>query len=159
MPINDSYQSNIPGLRKPMKTLTPEERRTIESQNKGPEEKTYIILVYFYDDAYEQTFTMVTGRTDCYDECKHHVRNGADPANSIVLVEGNTIENSVTLYKFLKTFKGVYEDREFDVEDYMRGDSNEASAEVRDVDKSIPPLPEQVGSTFGDQQYSEETDV
>ena len=127
-------------LRSPFVKLTPEEAHAemqarqaaedrlkkeipeiLAARLKPAEEKRYIILVYSDGDN-DGTFIDVVGRTDAYREAKELAMNGVTDLNrSFIIVEGNTLEKSVSVLSFLKAMRNVFNDS-FNVEDYWGSD-------------------------------------
>ena len=128
-------------LRKPFVKLTAEEaqaelrtRNAIEenlrkdydkilaSRFKNPEEKQYIILVRSEDPNSDGIFLECIGRSSAYKEAKElAMGNMIDLNNSIILVEGNTLETSISVLRFLKAMQNIFADG-FNVEEYWGDD-------------------------------------
>lgn len=77
-------------------------------------------------------------RTNAYDEAKSLAIGGvADLKTSIVLVEGNGLENSVTLLYFLHFMStNVFKDQNFNVLDYSEPE------EIQEANKFDPTRPD-----------------
>lgn len=116
-------ENESPKLEKAFIKLSESEKRTEIARRKDPEEKKYIILIRSdYDgDDIDHTWIEVIGRTEAYEKAKalaeSNIVNIAGPDASFVLVEGNNLENSVSLYWFLKGMQNIFKDG-FNVDDY-----------------------------------------
>lgn len=88
---------------------------------KNPEDKMYILLFYFNDECKE--YEIVTGRNEARETAKGYIEEGANLKSSLVLVEGNPIERSVTLYEFMKHMERYFNDN-FYVDDYVTADED-----------------------------------
>ena len=129
-------------LRSPFVKLTPEEaqaelnqRRLVEEalkkeipellavRLKPAEEKRYLIMVYSDGDN-DGLFIDVIGRTDAYKECKDLAINGiTDLERSFIIVEGTTLEKSISVLSFLRHMQYIFNDG-FNVEDYWSNNDN-----------------------------------
>ena len=100
---------------------------TIE-EKKGPEDKIYLLLYCFISEAGEsRTFEFIKGRTETRNRIIADLEVGdVDIHKSRVLVEGAPLEDSITLYSFMKHIETYFEDS-FDIEDYNTGDIEDAN--------------------------------
>lgn len=127
--------------------------RILEARLKSAEEKRYIILVRSEDEN-DSTFIDVIGRSLAYSECKYLAMNqSADLENSFIIVEGNTLESSISVLRFLIHMSKVFNDG-FNVEDYWGNDS-----EDKVVNPSVDPSSSQVDIFYDPDQEVEEENV
>lgn len=138
--------------------IDPNAERTLGFVVKRPEEKMYILLFYFSDECKE--FEIVTGRNEAREVGKSYTQEGADLRRSIVLVEGNPIERSVTLYDFMKQMEKYFEDATFSVDEFLIGDDDdEQSLLNNDFEIGIGREPEASFNSTTVYDESEEVDV
>lgn len=101
--------------------IDPNAQRSVGFIVKNPEDKMYILLFYYSDECKE--YEIVTGRKEARHVARSYTEEGADLKRSIILVEGNPIEKSVTLYEFLKQMEKFFKD-DFNVDDYVTTDED-----------------------------------
>ena len=93
---------------KPYKEITP------------PEDKEYIILLYYGEDGEDNTFQAVKGRQEAFDYIKSMVEY-TDLDQSLILAETTTFVDAISIYDFMKSciiHKSVKNDDGFDIDDY-----------------------------------------
>lgn len=115
----------------PFVKLDPE---TKEVLSKNPEEKQYILLLYFISNSEDKTFEVITGRTAVREYLIDHI-DEIELENSYVLVEDvpfkDTVEKGITAYKFLKLVSKYYDD-DFNVDEYYDYDLNPTAEDLND---------------------------
>ena len=121
-------ENESPKLEKPFIKLSESEKRTEIAKRKNPEEKRYIIMIRSDIDEINQTWLEAEGRTEAYNLAKTLAVGGdiniSGPDASFVLVEGNTLENSVSLYWFIKGMQNIFNDG-FNIDDYTESIAEE----------------------------------
>lgn len=108
-------------------------------EKKGPEDRIYLLLYYFVDDNGDEskTFEFIKGRTEVRERIIADLAVGdVDIHRSRVLVEKAPLEDSLTLYAFMKLIEVYFEDKPFDIEAYNIGDVDEDELEKLDLDFS-----------------------
>lgn len=158
-------------LKSPFVKLTPEEaqaelrqRQLVEEalkkeipellaiRLKPAEEKRYLIMVRSDGDN-DGLFIDVIGRTDAYRECKDLAMTGmTDLEKSFIIVEGTTLEKSISVLKFLRHMQNIFNDG-FNVEDYWGNDGSIASTPAPVADSA------QVSAVFDPNVEEESIDV
>lgn len=126
-------------------------------KEKSPEEKVYLILYCFYgeDEGEEvRSFEFVKGRTEARQKIIDDVMVGdVNIRKSRVLVEGAPLEDSISIYQFMKLIENYFEeetksfnidDFDFDTEDIDEEElnvyqyiNNNASENI-ELDNSVP---------------------
>lgn len=95
----------------------------LEANRQDPEHREYTLLYYADEEGEEiKSFEEITGRT-ALRKFIIGIVEYMDIHKSKVLVEGNLVEDALSVYKFMKLMsdRGYYEDS-FDIEDYNKGD-------------------------------------
>lgn len=149
METTTNFNGETQVLEKALVKLSPSEQRAEIARRKSPEEKLYVILIRSDLDEIDHTWLEATGRSEAYEIAKSLVTEGdISLKETIVLVEGNSLENSVSIYWFLKHMQQLFNDG-FNVDDYdQEGISNNDTP-----DQKINPTPES-GSTQIDVTYN-----
>ena len=96
---------------------------------KDPEKKEYLILLVGLRGKEEEfkDYEFVIGRTATYELIKTLIED-IDIDESYVLVEGVTLEERISVYKFMKHMHmHFFQDDLFDIEKYNQGDEFEIS--------------------------------
>ena len=121
--------TQVSSLPKPFIKVSKEEQRTELSKRKDPEEKYYVILIRSDVEDFDYTWRECIGRTETYEEARSLAVDGqVDLKRSIVLVEGNGLENSLSLLYFLSYMsKAVFNDPNFNIHDYCEEEEIVAS--------------------------------
>lgn len=107
-------------------------------EEKGPEEKYYLVLYYFIteDESESKTFEFIKGRTETRNQIINDVKVGdVDIHKSRVLVEGAPLEDSLTIYAFMKLIECHFDDK-FDIEEY-NNDFEEYEEEETTIEDSM----------------------
>lgn len=103
---------------------------------KTHEEKQYLICIASAYNDYD-TWVIVTGRTEAYEYIKGEI-DTIDFKESFVLVENCTLSERKSIYAFMKYASQFFENDDFDIDDYVRGDWSEAEyREDNGIDESI----------------------
>lgn len=105
------------------------------SENKDPEDKVYIIFVvsvigrhycsYIVDtkSMVDGEYAICEGRTDAYNYIRDLLESDGDAnidiEQSMVLVEGVSCTNMITMLRFMKHCEQFFPDDEFDIEEYI----------------------------------------
>lgn len=79
-----------------------------------PENKQYLLLLYFKDDT--KTFEVITGRTETYNYIKNTIFD-YDLDKCQILVEGQKLETCKTVRAFMKHMENYFDDG-FNIDDY-----------------------------------------
>lgn len=113
-----------------------------EKKEKGPEEKSYLILYCFYDEESGdevRSFEFVIGRTETRKRIIEDVMVGdVNVHKSRVLVEGAPLEDSISVYSFMKLMEGYFEDdNSFNIEDFNYDDDNTTNGMELDINQYI----------------------
>lgn len=80
---------------------------SFDPKKKTPENRKYLVLVYFTEKAaedleYPTTFILATGRTNTYNEIKNYL-DVMDLEQSVVMLEGNpALVDQITVLQFLR---------------------------------------------------------
>ena len=80
---------------------------SFDSTKKSPENRQYLVLLYFTEEAaenmeYPNTFIVATGRTNTYNEIKNML-GIIDLEESVVMLEGNpALVDQITVLQFLR---------------------------------------------------------
>lgn len=119
---------------------------------KSPEEKVYYLLISYKEDCNDPVWKKCIGRSDTIDEAMAFIVNYADLERSLVLVEGITIENAANLYWFMKQMQNIGAVKNFDIEEFMEGDCQEA------VEASLADTPPEQVSVVNDQFDADNTE-
>ena len=107
-----------------------------KSPTKDPEDKIYIIFIVPEIGEYESNFSptpnvtvdgefvICRGRTDVYTSIVELLESqleelSIDILESKVLVEGLSCTQSVSIYKFMKYCESIYENQDFNIEEYL----------------------------------------
>ena len=112
-----------------------------KSQTKDSEDKIYIIFIVPEIGEFESNFAptpnvlvdgefvICRGRTDAYTSIVELLESqleelSIDILESKVLVEGLSCTQSVSIYKFMKYCEGIYENQDFNIEEYLNEDES-----------------------------------
>lgn len=120
---------------------------------KSAEEKLYYLLIVYKEDCNDPTWKQCIGRTDTIDEAVVYIRDNADLERSLVLVEGVVVEKSISLYWFMRRMQEVGAIQNFDIEEFMEADCQEA------VKASLADIPEQVSVMNNDFDVDNTEDI
>ena len=105
-------------LIRPISRFDPETKREIE---RSPEEKQYLLLLYYIEDPDEKTFEIITGRSFAREWLMEQL-GAIDVDSSYVLVEDvpfkDSLSNQITVRKFLNMVQKYYDDN-FDINEYI----------------------------------------
>lgn len=85
-----------------------------------PEQRQYIILMYFEDD--ECKWESMTGRQTTYDWIKTYINlYGFDPDKSLVITENVAFKDAFSISRFIKHLQNsnLVEEDDFDIEQYI----------------------------------------
>lgn len=86
----------------------------------NPEEKDYLILLYYGEDGEDNTFQNVRGRQEAFDYIKSMV-SYVDLVESKILAETTNFVDAISIYDFMKnciTHESVKNDDGFDIDEY-----------------------------------------
>lgn len=87
-----------------------------------PSEKKYLIFYIYSDDEGNEIkdWEYITGRTNFYEFIKAHAET-MDMYNSKALVGNLTLEDAVSIYDIVRSFKeqGLFKNDGFDIEEYI----------------------------------------
>ena len=89
----------------------------------NPELKEYLLCIAGKDGA-DDTWEMITGRTELYETIKNNIE-WIDLERSFVLLSTAKLENRKSIVAFMKYCERFFNDS-FDIEDYIKGDWSEA---------------------------------
>lgn len=102
---------------------------------KNAEDKVYLLCIAGKDGA-EDSWELITGRTELYDTIKNSI-DFIDLQKSFVLVESAKLENRKSIVAFMKYAEQFFNDS-FDIEDYIKGDWDEEEyRKNNDIDTSF----------------------
>ncbi len=90
----------------------------------NPELKEYLLCIAGKDGA-DDTWEMITGRTELYETIKNNIE-WIDLERSFVLLSTAKLENRKSIVAFMKYCERFFNDS-FDIEDYIKGDWSEAN--------------------------------
>ena len=83
----------------------------------SPENKQYLILLYFVDDTVEKTFEFITGRDHAYNYIKEKA-DEIDPLKSMILVTGVKLEDINSVRDFMLKMSEYFNDG-FNIDEYV----------------------------------------
>lgn len=120
--MNETLGENLRnenGLSKPFTKLTEEQKNIELAKMEAAEKKLYIFLLRSDIDEVNQTWLDAIGRSNAYDLAKSlAIAGDVDLTASFILVEGNPLEKSVTVYEFLAGMQRRFNDG-FNVDNYV----------------------------------------
>ena len=99
--------------------------KVVDNTKKHPEDRQYLICIRAKEGSGTQDYwDILTGRTEAYEYIKSNI-DDIDLDHSFVLVESVTLAERKSIYAFMKYAGEFYSDG-FDIEDYIKGDWDEA---------------------------------
>lgn len=98
--------------------------KIVDNTKKHPEDRQYLICIRTKDFDGRDDWEIVTGRTAAYEYIKENIES-IDMEHSFILVESLTLAERKSIYAFMKYVGDFYSDN-FDIEDYIKGDWDEA---------------------------------
>lgn len=93
-------------LRQLYSKIDPKTKAILE---KSPENKQYLLLLYFSSNENDKTFEVITGRTEARTYLIDNISD-IDVDNSMVLVEDVMMMDAITVLDFLRNIQKFYQD-------------------------------------------------
>lgn len=99
--------------------------KVVDNTKKHPEDRQYLICIRTKSSSgVQDSWDFVTGRTEAYNYIKENI-DDIDLDTSFILVESCVLAERKSIYAFMKYAGEFYSDG-FDIEDYIKGDWDEA---------------------------------